>query len=74
MGERDIAARSLELVREDPLTSHEDREKTLVYEAKLLRDLGLPDAAEVVYDQFLGDYANSPRAAVVREKLARGSA
>ena len=71
MGEPEIASRSFELLASDPSTTVADRQKALIQEAKLLTEMGLPEAAAHVYEAFLRDYPEGAPSEVVREKLAK---
>ena len=71
IGEREVAARALELVAGGPGISPEDRQRALVFEAKLLVEMGLLEAAIHVYERFLRDYPESPTSAIVQGRLAK---
>ncbi len=38
---------------------------------KLLAEMGLPDAAMLVYEDFLREFPTSSKSSIVREKLAK---
>ena len=71
LGEHEVAALSLQLIAEAPETSTIDRQKALIFEAKLLTEMGLPDAAMLAYEDFLRNFPDSSKSSVVREKLAK---
>jgi membrane associated rhomboid family serine protease len=52
-GEKDIAARCLELAVAEPGVDSSLRATALLYEARLLTELDLPDAAEKVYEELI---------------------
>jgi membrane associated rhomboid family serine protease len=71
IGELEIAARALEQVVASAQAQPDEREKALLYEARLLLGLDLDHAAFHVYEDFLRTFPDSPARPVVEEKLAK---
>jgi membrane associated rhomboid family serine protease len=69
LDEHDLAARSLELAAARPDVDSEARWKALLYEARLLREMGLGEAAEVRYRRLIAEAPGSDAARIARIKL-----
>jgi membrane associated rhomboid family serine protease len=70
-GDLNVAARCLELAAEAPGADPELRATALLYEAKLLIELGFKDAAVKVYEELVCSHPTSPRSEVARSRLAQ---
>lgn len=70
-GERDIAARCLELVAAEPGVEPDSRAAALLYEARLLTELGLPEAAERVYETLIHSHPANPKSEIAESRLAQ---
>ena len=71
LGELEVAARALELSSAEVGTPASEREKMLLYEARLLVAMNLQHAAIHLYEGFLREFPGSPSRSIVAERLAK---
>jgi membrane associated rhomboid family serine protease len=69
LGEYDIAARALELAAQDPDIDRDARATALLYQGKLLAELGLPEAAEKIYKDLMNSAPESSQAEIAGARL-----
>ncbi len=70
-GERDIAARCLELAAAEPNLDPDSRATALLYEARLLTELELAEAAEKVYEGLIHSQPIHPKTEIAESRLAQ---
>ncbi len=70
-GEYDVAARCLELAAAEPCVDRDTRATALLYQAKLLVEMGLPEAAEMVYEQLIRSEPECPLAEIAAARLEK---
>jgi membrane associated rhomboid family serine protease len=69
LGKCDIAARALELAAQDPGIDRDAHATALLYQAKLLTELKLPEAAEEIYRELMDSDPESPQTEIAKARL-----